>query len=317
VIASELKSRAYEKVCTACRGELRLRDPCPVCGGTGVEEVRCRECYTWREVAYFMSAGRRVRCCYICRSGQRQGAERRPAAPLSRLLVKWTSCSRNTKTGPIPVSMTSAETCPTSCPWLGRGCYAEHHFTGMHWRRLSLGAGLPWDDFLERVRELPGGQLWRHNEAGDLPGEGDDVASDLLRDLCEAARRTRGFTYTHKPVLGTGSTALANRAALRRATLRGGLVINLSADGVEQADSLAELCLGPVVVTLPEHNPPKVVTPGGRRVVVCPAVSREGVSCATCRLCSVAARRCVVGFPAHGDMRRQMSERLGRQLKLF
>ena len=167
------------------------------------------------------------------------------------------------------------------------------------------------------MRGLPNGQLWRHNEAGDLPGEGDDVAADLLYDLCEAARRTRGFTYTHKPVLGTGSTALANRAALRRATLRGGLVVNLSADGVDQVDELCDLCLGPVVVTMPEHNPSRVVTPAGRRVVVCPAVSREGVYCASCKLCSVAARKCVVGFPAHGDMRRQMSERLGRQLALF
>jgi hypothetical protein len=34
-------------------------------------------------------------------------------------------------------------------------------------------------------------------------------------------------------------------------------------------------------------------------------------------MCAKASRRCVVGFPAHGDLRRQMSERLGSQLALF
>lgn len=174
-----------------------------------------------------------------------------------------------------------------------------------------------WADFLEVVRSLPEGQLWRHNEAGDLPGDGDDVASDLLYDLCDASRHTRGFTYTHKPVLGGGSTAVCNRSAIRRATYGGGLVVNLSADGLDQVDVMIDLCLGPVVVTLPEHNPRKIVTSGGRRVVVCPAVSSAGVSCSTCRLCANRDRKCVVGFPAHGDMRRQMSERLGGQLSLF
>jgi hypothetical protein len=186
----------------------------------------------------------------------------------------------------------------------------------MHWRRLSAGGGTSWGELLSRVRALPGGQLWRHNEAGDLPGTGDEVDALLLSELCEASMYTRGFTYTHKPVVGS-ATADHNRGAIARATSRGGLVVNLSADGLDQADVLADLGVCPVVVTLPEHNPSRVVTPSGRRVVICPAVSREGVSCATCGLCAKPWRRSIVGFPAHGDMRRSMSARLGPQLSLF
>jgi len=241
------------------------------------------------------------------------------------LRVQFMRAARNRKTGGIPVSMTSPNTCPASCPWMGRGCYGDQNFSGMHWRRLAAGGGMSWDDFCEVVAGLPRGQLWRHNEAGDLPGDGEVIDQRLLKQLLEAANHTRGFTYTHKPVLGDG-VARENRMILDRLRDYVGLAVNLSADGLEEADQKAALDLGPVVVVIPDDGHTTTLrTPAGRRVVVCPAVRRTTgsdeteakiVTCQTCALCQKRNRTSIVAFPTHGTNRRQMGERLV-QMRLF
>ena len=107
--------------------------------------------------------------------------------------------SANRKTGPIPVSTSSAATCPTSCP-LTRACYAKHGPLAIHWRRVSSGdRGKTFGAFLDDIRSLPVGQFWRHNEAGDLPGQGDQLDIKKLEALVDANKGKSGFTYTHKP----------------------------------------------------------------------------------------------------------------------
>ena len=82
---------------------------------------------------------------------------------------------------------------------------------------------------MAKVRELPDGQLWRHNEAGDLPGKGEEIDEMMLDELIEANRGRFGFTFTHK-------TSEENFAALQYANLEG-FTVNLSADTLEEADS--------------------------------------------------------------------------------
>jgi hypothetical protein len=214
--------------------------------------------------------------------------------------INLTLKSRNTKTGPIPVSTTSSETCPPSCAFFGHGCYAQ---VNMHirrlWKRLDGGDykfGLTWKEFLAEIRSLPPGALWRHNQAGDLPGAGDSLDVKALGALVKASSHARGFTYTHKPL-----KRAAERAAVACAN-RTGFVINLSGNNPAHADALAALRVGPVVTVLPDtvRGNMKLRTPAGRRIVVCPATYRPDVTCASCRLCAVAGRKVVVGFPAHG-----------------
>ncbi len=109
--------------------------------------------------------------------------------------------SGNRKTGPIPVTITSKETCPDTCPLKKNGCYAESWPLGLHWQRVTDGTAKQTDPkkTLEAIRALPEGQLWRHNQAGDLPGKGNRIGARDLRALVEANRKKRGFTYTHKP----------------------------------------------------------------------------------------------------------------------
>lgn len=222
--------------------------------------------------------------------------------------VHLTLKSSNKKTGPIPVSTTSEDTCPDVCPFKGKGCYASSGPLLLHWRKVSAGEhALGWRNFLEAITSLPEGQLWRHNQAGDLPGSNGAIDGQALRELVQANKGHRGFTYTHKPVLGSGAQERSNCEAVREAN-RAGFTINLSANNLEHADALCDLGIAPVASVLPSEQNSNCTTPRGRKVVVCPATQRDDVSCATCKLCSRAERSVVIGFPAHGTYKKQASE---------
>jgi hypothetical protein len=204
--------------------------------------------------------------------------------------------SANVKTGPIPVSTTSAATCPPDCPFNNaQGCYAGSGPLKLHWDAVTRGdRGDVYADFLNKIAALPEGQLWRHNQAGDLPGNGLEIDGAALGDLVKANQGRRGFTYTHyNPLQG-------RNAAYIKGCNDYGFTVNLSANTPEHADELAALNLGPVVTVLPIEQKENTLTPGGRKIVVCPATIRDGISCATCKLCAISSREAIIGFPAHG-----------------
>ena len=208
--------------------------------------------------------------------------------------------SNNVKTGPIPVTTTEAKSCPTSCPLKGSGCYAEAGPLGMHWRDVKRGGrGITWAKLVKAIDNLPEGRLWRHNQAGDLPGVGDAIDGEKLKALVEANRGKRGFTYTHKPMDKATSRRLVRWANTQ------GFTVNLSADNLHEADTLASLGIGPVATLLPRLQSGgrgvKLFTPAGRRVIVCPAQTHEHVTCESCKLCALADRPFIVGFLAHGS----------------
>ena len=216
-----------------------------------------------------------------------------------------TRSSSNEKTGPIPVSTSPASTCPDSCPLKDKGCYVVGPIK-WHWDKVSRGErGSPWETFLDELRTLPRGQLWRHNQAGDLPGNNEEISSEFLKDLVKANQGRKGFTYTHKPVLSEQAGPVeSNRAAIKEANAQG-FTINLSANGLNHADKLASLGIGPVCTILPDQNPVNRTTPQGRKVVICPAQTRENTTCASCGLCQRADRSVIVGFMPHGSQQKK------------
>lgn len=272
----------------------------------GETHLRCVQCWKHRPLASFVGVrGRVVGRCAGCRSrydrwyaktpGERLRARRVVRRTGDGYTVRLALRSKNRKTGLIPVSTTDMASCPTSCPHMDRGCYAGYGLLGALWKEVAE-LGLPWDAFCAQVAALPAGTLWRHNDAGDLPGPGDALDRAALARLVRANRGRRGFTFTHKQL-----RSAADRRAVAAANAAG-FVVNLSADDLGHADELAELGIGPVAVVLPANAASErapIRTPAGRRVVVCPAVT-SGLTCATCRLCAK-PRRAVVGFPAHGQ----------------
>jgi len=224
-------------------------------------------------------------------------------------LVHLTLFSSNVKTGHIPVSTSGSSTCPNACPLKEKGCYGLGGNLRFHWNAVNRAdRGITFDGLCESIAKLPSGQLWRHNQVGDLPGDNNYVDGELLTKLARANRGRRGFTYTHKPVLEEqDKNAKKNRDAIGAAN-REGFVINLSANGLAHADKLAALGIAPVVTILPAGIEDNTQTPQGRRVVVCPAQKREGVTCATCRLCSRGDRSVIVGFIPHGMSKKRVAQ---------
>lgn len=218
--------------------------------------------------------------------------------------IAFTRVSRNAKTGPIPVTTTSAETCPDACPLKKNGCYADGGPLGLFWRKVTeRKAGMAWGEALDQIRALPNGQLWRHNQSGDLPGQGDAIDLEALGQLVAANRGKRGFTYTHKPV-GSEGVADSNATGVAFANQQG-FTVNLSANTLSEADSLADLAIAPVVVVLPADQTRATVTPAGRKVAICPAAISDNMDCARCGLCAVRDRKAIIGFPAHGASKRK------------
>jgi len=188
------------------------------------------------------------------------------------------------------------------------------------WWKLGQGYltnGTYFSDFCRQIRELPASvNVWRHNQAGDLPGQHNRLSRNKCLQLAEANRadgRNRGgYTYSHYPVFAKDGVservAQHNREVVSEMNTRG-FTVNLSADNPTEADEMAKLGIGPVVTVLPSTAKGKQYTPEGRRIRVCPAVLSKKVSCATCGVCNV-QDRVVIGFPAHGNGKKKVDAML-------
>ena len=216
--------------------------------------------------------------------------------------------SGNRKVGPIPVSTTEEASCPSECPLKGTDCYARFGPLGMHWRKIGEnGRGDNWTAFCNRVRKFAAGVLWRHNQAGDLPQRKDGkIHRRRTMQLARASAHTRGWTYTHYD-----PTDAHNARTIADVNASGGMVVNLSADSLTEADEYVKLNVGPVVVTLPADAPTMGnKTPDGLPIVVCPAQTNDDMACSQCKLCAVRDRKSIVGFLAHGTAGKRLSRKL-------
>lgn len=244
--------------------------------------------------------------------------------------AQLTVISGNSKTGPMPVSGSDHGTCPRACSFYNNGCYAKQHHLGDHWNKVSDGRrGSTWAEFISQVRNLTGATLWRHNQFGDLPGPEDRIDVNQLTELVEANAQAgaSGFTYTHKPVTWTAilrmqkarvsaglealsfdearSLMFANRAAVAGANA-GGFTVNVSCDSLTEVDE-AQSFDWPTVVVLPVDAPTMSFTPGGIKVLKCPAQYNNDKNCANCGLCQIRDRKFAIGFEAHGAQKNRVS----------
>jgi hypothetical protein len=148
-------------------------------------------------------------------------------------------------------------------------------------------------ELVEHIKDLPRGQLWRHNQAGDLPPARPGVIdANAVYQIALANVGRHGFTYTHYPP--TPHNLLVIKTANKL-----GFTINLSAESLGEADAYAALGV-PVVTVLPMDTDQPVTTPDGNLVIVCPAVTGN-TDCLNCGICQNRYREAIVGFPAHGS----------------
>lgn len=213
----------------------------------------------------------------------------------------------NSKTGVMPVTTSSKTTCPDTCSLKAKGCYARYSFLGNYWNKLTNGEvknSLSYSELLKAITKLPKGQLWRHNQAGDLLHNSGAIDSNSLRDLVNANKGKRAIVYTHHvPTVG-------NNASMIKFANDNGLTINLSSDTLKQADEYVALSIAPVVTLLQLGSDKVSYTPAGNKIVRCPADKAKGITCASCGLCALSNRGYIIGFEVHGTAKKAINSTL-------
>jgi hypothetical protein len=219
------------------------------------------------------------------------------------MLTAFTPISSNAKTGPIPTTTSDRQTCPSTCPFYDKGCYAKSGPQALHWRKVSTGErGYIWEEFLGKVRNLKRGQLWRHNVSGDLPHDGNGIIDgDKVSQLVTSNKGRKGYTYTHH-ILNDHNIQILQDANSK------GFTINASCESVEDADRVMSEHNIPAVAVVPSDKTDRFyTTSNGRKVITCPATIHENVTCATCGLCQQTDRQFVIAFPAHGNAKKTVN----------
>jgi len=232
-----------------------------------------------------------------------------------------TTLSHNKKTGPISNFMSESKTCPDTCPYLESSeCHAKQGNMRIHRDRHDQGKYKSYS-FTELIGLLPTAifsRIFRCFVSGDLPGKGDRIDGKRLRKLAKTIDESgkQAIAYTHKPLSGVhkrGDVKLrrANRRAFdQMMSETKNFTVNVSCDSMAELDRAMDRGLDAVVVVPHDTIGKKLVSPGGRRGIVCPAVWSD-TKCCDCGkgspLCAQKGRNIFIGFPATGQKRKQMS----------
>lgn len=212
--------------------------------------------------------------------------------------------SKNKKIGNISATMVSQASCPKSCPFFLKGCYAKYGYMGMF-----VTSKLNKSKVLSSVKlatleaaailGLKGKNPLRLHVVGDSK---TTIAVRIIRAACEVYESRFGqkaYTYTHcwewiKRLEWGGISVLAScetKIQLIKAHKRG----YASALVVNEFKQNTSYDIG-----------------DGFTLIPCPAQTRENVTCEKCKLCTkdqfLYANKKVVGFAKHGTAKSSMSE---------
>lgn len=222
---------------------------------------------------------------------------------LSDLTFHLSTKSDNKKTGSIAVSTSSKATCSPTCPFLpanGGGCYAQSGPLNLHWLKVTSGErGTTFKEFTTKLKGLPDGSAFRHNQAGDLPHNKGKISETFIRKMVASVRHLRAYTYTHH------SLTLGSNISLIRYANRNGFRVNVSCETEAQVDQAIAADLPAVVVVKSDETRTQWRTEAGNIVLVCPAQRSDSKTCADCMLCHHRGKRVAIGFLAHGNGKRK------------
>jgi len=215
--------------------------------------------------------------------------------------------SDNSKTGPIANTYVPiANTCPRTCPFLDRGCYAQSGPMALHNARLEARArGASALEVAQAeavgVDALPADRPLRLHVVGDAR---TDAAARVLSDAT-ARYIIRGgqpvFTYTH-----------AWRTVARESW--GPVSVLASCENVPAAKQASERGYAAAVVVKAHPVDGRAYEQDGMKVIPCPEQTR-GISCSSCRLCfdanKLRDRSAVIAFAPHGSKAKRVQEIVG------
>ncbi|HEY1187152.1 MAG TPA: hypothetical protein VGE74_05810 [Gemmata sp.] len=207
--------------------------------------------------------------------------------------------SNNMKLGRAAVTIVARQSCPDSCAFKEKGCYAEHDNTRIHWDRITAGAldATPLQLALaeaDAIDQLPADRDLRLHVAGDsATSEGTRVIAAACWRYTERARATglavKVWGYTH---------------AWRRVPRECWGRVSILASCETVADVAAARERGYAAALVVDRFGGDAAYPiGTAKVIPCPQQTRDR-TCTACRLCFDDARlrgsELAIGFSLHG-----------------
>jgi hypothetical protein len=196
--------------------------------------------------------------------------------------------SGNKKIGPSSATYVAQSSCPTTCPLLGAGCYAESGRMALHTRRLAESSASVDELAREEADAID-------TLSGRLPLRihvvGDSTTSSAARRVAASVRR---YVKRH------GSSAWGYTHAWRDVPASAWRGVSMLASCESRADVDAAHARGyRAAIVVDEHRSDKRHDRDGVDVIPCPEQTR-GARCIDCRLCWDPPAGAVIAFAAHG-----------------
>lgn len=212
--------------------------------------------------------------------------------------------SQNAKTGPVSTTYMNQFTCPSSCPHLGKNCYAESGLVGMHTRRIEREAG---ELLVDMIGDSEG--EFRATATRDFPALMLEHEAHAIKEYLTGKRKLR--VHVVGDVVNAETAGFIGRAMIDHEwkheqpawtyTHRWREIPNAAWNGAEvlasvekPEDVLAARIMGYAsAITLPYaiHPTQKRYEYMGLTIVPCPAQAKpRKITCSACNLCSETAK---------------------------
>lgn len=207
----------------------------------------------------------------------------------------------------MPVTYSGKNTCPDSCPFKGKECYASATYTtnktferltpDTYTRSKSPEYGGTFSEMLKEYSRRIKNRMVRGQVTGDKPSEEHDEDT-LDLDACaklskiSVKNNNRYYDYSHKK-------NIPSKVWLKQflSYLNENFCINFSANTVKEAIGYFKLGIPTTVVM---ENPPNAFSQDGVKFLKCPnQINSEKVRCSNCTLCAQHDRKYVIVFDKH------------------
>jgi len=208
--------------------------------------------------------------------------------------------SQNPKTGFVSATYASQKSCDSDCPFLGKGCYAEHGFANVTTQRLNKEVD---NDPVSIAQEeaslidgLTGNFDLRVHVVGDCK---TNEAATIIASAMKRHRRKKGrkaWTYTH-----------AWRKVSRESWI-GESVLASCETPMEVLEAKEKGYASAIVVDKFERE--KLYEKDGIKLLPCPNQTSRKLTCADCKICmnatSLERTGITVAFEAHGTSKKKI-----------
>jgi hypothetical protein len=190
---------------------------------------------------------------------------------------------------PVAATYRTYESCPTTCAFLGNGCYAAGRIESTAKKWGSTGSA--WAELL--ARDAPFKAYLRHNVVGDILGNDDMPDEDYIAAaawLLEERPDLVPFGYTH-----TWDRPDINPDVLP------GAVMNASCESARDIVTARAQGWDTVITVATIEDMREAALEADSPITLCPAQRRDDIGCGDCGLCAKSGRAVTVAFLTHGS----------------